>query len=238
MAADAFRAKMTSGGQQADGLAEESDRAGQPFDSYADDLHTAIAGRDRALRTAREGGLDVVDEQILDPGPAPTAPQALPTNGPVTPQLVHAYHEAAPARQIHHSKVAAYAAADEEMTHSRRIIESAKSFGQNVWNDIRGKAILHSTNLANGISGALAARHSEILLLESDRLNKQAASHVEHYLKSGGGNTSTAKYNLTAAEQARQHADDAFRRAGSVGRRIRKQDPGHRIGHHRDRGGL
>jgi uncharacterized protein YukE len=212
-AADAFRAKMASGGQKADYLAEESDRAGRSFDCYADDLHTAIVGRDRALQIAREGGLEIVDEQILDPGPAPTTPQALPSDGSATPQMVQAHNDAMKAQQIHSLKVAAYAEADEQMAHSRQIIEGAKTFGQNVWNDIRGKAILHVADLTNGTVGALAARHTTVLRREADSLTKQAARHIEHYLKSGGGSTSTAKYNLAAAEKARGQADDALRRA-------------------------
>ncbi|MGH3907488.1 MAG: hypothetical protein ACRDTE_25420 [Pseudonocardiaceae bacterium] len=224
-AADAFRTRMTSGGQKADNLAGESVRVGQSFDRYADDLHTAIAGRDRALQIAHDGGLDVVAGQILDPGPAPTAPQALPSDGSATPQMVHAYDDAVQAQQIHYHKAAAYAAAGEQMTHSRQIIEDAKSFGQRVWNDVRNKAILHAADLTNGTVGALAARHATVLRREADSLTRQAARHIEHYLKSGGGSTPTAKYNLAAAEQAQRQADDALRRAGSVGRRIGSKVP-------------
>ncbi|MGI9063107.1 MAG: hypothetical protein ACR2FQ_04740 [Pseudonocardiaceae bacterium] len=219
-AGTAFRARMTSGGSKGDRLEAEATRAAQSFDAYADDLHTALAGRDRAVQTALNGGLEVSGDQILDPGPAPTAPQALPSDGSATPEMVRGYDNAVQAQQVYAQKTTAYAVASEEMARSRQILTEAKSFGQNVWNDVRGKAVLHAADFTNGTVGALAARHATVLRKHATFLEQQAARHVDHYLKSGGGSTSTARYNVAAADEARRQADDALRRASSVARRI------------------
>ncbi|MGH8939804.1 MAG: WXG100 family type VII secretion target, partial [Actinomycetes bacterium] len=95
----AFRARMTSGGQRADGMLEESERAAQSFDDYAGNLQTAQIQMARARDVALEGGLQVTENEILEPGPAPTAPTALPSDGSATPQMVMAHNEAVQAQQ-------------------------------------------------------------------------------------------------------------------------------------------
>lgn len=60
---------MTTGGQGVDTIADDATRLGQSFDQYADGLYTAQAGMQRARDIAVQGGLQVTDTEILDPGP-------------------------------------------------------------------------------------------------------------------------------------------------------------------------
>lgn len=56
--------------------------------------------------------------------------------------MVRAHDSAVQAQQVYAQKAAAYAGASEEMVRSRQILNEAKSFGQNVWNDVTSKSIL------------------------------------------------------------------------------------------------
>lgn len=129
-AASAFRDKMHSGGRKADDLAAIADRAGQSFELYADDLHTAQAGMTRARDIARGAGLQMSGDVILEPGPAPAAPQALPTDGSASPQAVRAHNDAVVAQQAHAQQVDAYNQAAEEANRARAFWTRARRSGR------------------------------------------------------------------------------------------------------------
>lgn len=64
------------------------------------------------MRCARDiavqGGLRVTDTEILDPGPAPGAPQALSPDSSASPDMVHAHDQAVAAQQDYQPKATAF----------------------------------------------------------------------------------------------------------------------------------
>ena len=222
-AGDAFRARMTSGGAKADELSTSATSAAQSFETYAADLHTAQVGMGRAREIAHSGGLTVTTDEIVEPGPAPTAPAALPTDGSVTSQMVQAHNDAVTAQNIHAHKVAAYTAALDEANRARGIVDNAGNVGRTIWNELSKKKWLHAADFTNVAVGGLAARHASVLRAEHARLMGEARTSVQRYLASGGG--AEARFQNSRAYAKFLEADDALRRAGSVGRVIGSKIP-------------
>lgn len=123
-ASEGFRGKMRSGAPKGDDLATDAEAMGRSVEQYADKLHTAQAGAQRAKQIARDAGLTVTDTQILSPGPAPSRPDDLPSDA--TSQARDAHSSAMAAVQAHEKKAAAYAAAKQEADRANSIFEQAK----------------------------------------------------------------------------------------------------------------
>lgn len=216
-AGNAFRGKMTSGGKSADELTADTDRAGQSFEVYADDLQTARSGMQRARQIALDGGLEVTDTQILEPGAAPTVP----AGAEVTPQMAQAHETALAA---HQQKVTAYNAAAGEANRAFGILDAAKGHAQGVWKDFWGKRYFNAADFVNGTIGQLAARHKSILLKESDRLLEESKLARQRYLRAPGGSPEARMYTQHEFEKANA-AEKARARALSVGRRFGSKIP-------------
>ncbi len=169
-AGENFKAKMSTGGAKGDELAANADAAAQAFENHAGDLQTGQIGMGRAREIAVGGGLEVVGDDILPPGPAPTGPAAL--RADATPQAVQAYNEGVAAQQVHAQKVAAYQAAAEEADRARGIVDGSKNVTRAVLNEFRSKAVFHAADLANITVGALAAKHTSILMKHADELGR------------------------------------------------------------------
>ena len=224
-AASGFRDKMSSGGKKADELAADADRAGQSIEVFADDLQTAQAGMARAREIASAAGLQISGDEIAEPGPAPTAPQALPTDGSASPDAVRAHNDAVASQHAHALKVEAYNQAAEEANRSRGIVDGAKSINKNIWDDIRSKAPLHAADFVSGaVVGGLAATHVSILKQQANRLMDESRLATQRYLTSPGG-SAEARFQNNQAYKKFLEADEAARRAGSIGRRIGSKLP-------------
>ncbi|MGH3972991.1 MAG: hypothetical protein ACRDS9_06670 [Pseudonocardiaceae bacterium] len=224
-AASGFRNKMSSGGKKADELAADTDRAGQSIEAFADDLQTAQAGMTRAREIASAAGLQISGDEIAEPGPAPTTPQALPTDGSASPDAVRAHHDAVASQHAHALKVEAYNQAAEEANRSRGIVDGAKSINKNIWDDIRSKAPLHAADFVNGaVVGGLAAKNVSILKQQANRLMDESKLAAQRYLTSPGG-SAEARFQNNQAYKKFLEADEAARRAGSIGRRIGSKLP-------------
>ena len=223
-AGPAFRTKMTSGGKKADELARDADRAGQSFQTFADELQTAQAGMVRARQIASGAGLQVKGDEILEPGAGPVL-QALPSDGSAAPEAVRAYNEGVVAQQAHARRVQAYNEAAAEASRSRSIEDAAKAVGRNVWDDLRGKAPLQVADLVNGaVVGGLAAKHTSILKQQAARLLDESKLAAERYLAAPGGSPEARRYNADAYRKFLD-ADEMTRRAESVGRRVGSKIP-------------
>ncbi|MDQ3151881.1 MAG: hypothetical protein M3R63_09225 [Actinomycetota bacterium] len=211
-----FHTRMTSGTHQGDILAADADTAGRDFEAHADNMVTALAGMGRARQIGRDGGLDVVDEQILEPGPAPSAPQALPTDGSATAAMVQSYDAGIQAQEVHAQRAAAYAAAADEAANARRVVDDSTTWLRNkTVQEFRAKKWVHAADFGVnvGVAGVVASRvqslrnHGQFLLSQRDL-------HDTHYLR-GGGARSTA-----LAQHFFDEADEAFRRSASVAARF------------------
>ncbi len=224
-AGSGFRSKMSTGGKKADELVVDADRAGRSFEMFADDLQTAQVGMARAREIAGTAGLQINGDEILEPAPAPTAPQVLPADGSASLDAVTAYNNAVAAQQAHALKVSAYNQAAEEADRSWGIVDAAKAIGKNTWDDIRGKAPLQAADFVSGaVVGGLAAKHTSILKQQASRLMDESKLAAQRYLKSPGGSAEARFQNARAYEKFLE-ADEAARRAGSIGRRIASKLP-------------
>jgi uncharacterized protein YukE len=193
-ASSGFQAKMSSGGQAIDGLHTDVGTLSQSFDNYADGLHTAQAGMQRAKDIATQGGLTVNGDTIEDPGAAPAAAQPLPTDGSATPQQVQAHTTAVQAGQDHQRKVTAYAQAKEEADQSNGVLGKAKTAAEQVWEDLTGKKYIHASEFTNGVGGHLIEIQKNTLKAEAASLRSEAAKFEDNYLHSPGG-SAQAKLN-------------------------------------------
>jgi hypothetical protein len=218
-AGPAFQARMESARKKADDLRTDIERAAGSFDAYANDLESAMAGMERARSIAAQAGLQLAGLSILDPGPAPVV-EALPADRPATAQDVSRYNDGVSALNAHNTRVQAYNAAAEEADRSRRIMDAARAIGKNVWDDIRGKAVLQAADLVNGaVVGGLAATQASILNKQAKALLAESKLAAEHYMKAPGGSAEARALNAEAYRKFLD-ADEFTRRAGTVGRRV------------------
>jgi uncharacterized protein YukE len=167
-AADGFRSKMATGGQQADDLAGDADTAGQSFERYADDLQTAQTRMARAKQIAIDGGLQVTDTQILDPGPAPANPGTLPADA--TPAQQTAHGDAVKATQLHAKQVAAFNAASTEANGAKSDLSFARDTFKNISDEVTKKPYFQAAALADATFAASAAQRFSTRLAADARI--------------------------------------------------------------------
>lgn len=224
-AAEAFRGRTRSASGGADLLADDAIGVARSLDRYAADLDTALAGMARARQIAADGGLDVVDEVVADPGPG-IALAALPAGS--TPEQSQAHTAAIERAQVQERRIAAYMAAGEQAEWARRQLRGAAEIGRRYWGEVTGKWHLNSAAFVNGVLGEAAKYNRSVLLGEANSLTAEADRLRAHYLQSAGGSAQARA--LTQAEYAaRNGADDALRRAGgpwtTVGRVAKFANP-------------
>jgi len=223
-ASSGFQGKMTIGGQGADTIAADAARLGQSFDQYADGLHTAQAGMQRARDIAVQSGLQVTDTEIFDPGPEPDIPQALPTDGLASPDMMQAHDQAVAAQQDYQRKVTAFNQAKEEADRANGILDGVKKTAEDYWKDLSEKRYIHAAEFTNGVGGDLITLHESILKKESARLLDEAKVAEARYLSSPGGSTEAKLYEEMRLSKTMGAADlDA--EAASIGRRLGSKIP-------------
>ena len=231
-ASEGFRGTMRSGAPKGDDLATEAETMGRSVEQYADQLHTAQKGAERAKQIARDGGLTVTDTQILSPGPAPSQPASLPADA--TPQAREAHGNAMAAAQAHEKKAAAYAAAKQEADRANSIYEQAKKRALNAWQTAQQKAIVHAGEFVQGSGGGLIQFHQKILRAEADRLFQESRDAHARYLKSPGGSTE-AQFHAQQQQSKVMQAEEAKARAvhaerGAAGIAVRAAGRGLAVG--------
>jgi hypothetical protein len=220
----AFHSRMDGASRKADSLRGDIEQAANSFDVYADDLHTAQTGMERARKIATDTGLQLAGYTILDPGPSPVV-QALPSGRSATPEAVAAYSDGLAALNVHNRKVDAYNLAAEEADRSRGIMEAARAIGKNMWDDLRGKAALQAADLVNGaVIGGLAATQASILHKQARALMDESKLAAERYMKAPGGSAEARALNADAYKKFLE-ADKYARRAQSVGQRVGSKIP-------------
>jgi uncharacterized protein YukE len=223
-AGPAFRDRMDNGSRKADALRADVETAANSLAVYADELETAQEGMARARRIAEDAGLAVADGQIQPPGVAPVL-QAIATDGTATPAQLQAHEDGLAASRAHQAKVEAYLLAEGEANRSRAAIDAARAIARNMWEDLRGKAVLQAADLVNGaVIGGLVAKHRSILKAQSVALMDDSKRLAEHYLKSPGGSAQARALN-NASWQKFLDADELARKAPDAGRRIAGKIP-------------
>ena len=213
-AGPAFHRKMDAGGRRANDLRTDVDRVAGAFHSYADDLTTAQTGMERARGIARDGGLTLQGETILDPGAGPARPAA----ATATPEQVQTYND-------HQIKLTAYAQAQSQATAARGVGDFARDTLANVLGDLRSKPAIVAADFANdGIVGTLAHKHVSILKAQAEALKADSDSLIGHYLKTPGGTAQSKALNLAAYEKYLE-ADKVERGALRIGSKFEARLP-------------
>jgi uncharacterized protein YukE len=199
-AGPAFHGKMDAGGRRANDLRGDVDQVSGAFHSYADDLTTAQSGMERARGIARDGGLELQGDTILDPGAGPAVPAA--PSGTATPEQVQAYNTQVTAYNEHQVRLTAYAQANSQAQWARSGIDFAKDALSNVIGDLKSKPLIVAADFANdGIVGALAEKHVSILKAQAAVLKEESETAVARYLKTRGGTAESKALNLASWEK-------------------------------------
>ena len=214
---------MDAGGRNADNLRSNIDLVARSFHSYADELATAQNGMERARGIARNGGLELQGDTILDPGVGPVLPAVL--TDVTTPEQVQAYNTRVTAYNDHQAKLTAYAEADSQAKWARSGIDLAKDTLSNVLDDLKNKPLIVAADFANdGIVGALAEEHVSILKAQSEALKGESATAIERYLKTPGGTAESKALNLASWEKYLE-ADKFDRSALRIGAKFEAKLP-------------
>jgi hypothetical protein len=196
-AGPAFHSKMDAGGRKANALHGGILTAGGAFNSYADDLTTAQNGMERARDIARQGGLQLQGDTILDPGTGPAAP-TLPTAA-ATPDQVQTYNGQVTAYNDHQAKLTAYAQAETQAKWARSVSDFAKDTLSNALDDLKSKPFIAASDFAtDGIVGALFEKHVSILKAQSKALAEESETAIARYLKTPGGTAESKALNLAS----------------------------------------
>ncbi|MEV4283521.1 WXG100 family type VII secretion target [Actinoplanes xinjiangensis] len=222
-AGPAFRDKMDAGGRRADELRADAERAAQSLDTYADDLTTAQNGMERARQIARDGGLTLAGDTILDPGAGPARPVTL--TGAVTAEQAHAYESQVSAYNAHLTKANAYAQAKEQADWSRDVRAFAKDTLANVIDDLKKKPVLVAAGFANeAVIGGAAAWHVNKLKKAGEALKLQSEAAIKDYLKAPGGSPQAKALNDLSWKKFLE-ADEFERKAARAGSKIGARIP-------------
>ncbi|MGC4748389.1 hypothetical protein ACLQ28_22445 [Micromonospora sp. DT201] len=223
-AGPAFQSRMEGTSRRADGLRIDIEAAANSFNAYADDLRTSQQGMERARQIARDEGLQLTGQTILEPGPAPVV-QALPSDRNPSAEEVRTYNSGVVALDAHYRKVQAYNLAAVEANRARGVIDAAKAIGKNIWDDLTGKSLLVASEVVNGaVVGGLAAAHTSILKKQAEALREESKRAVERYLKAPGGSAEAKALNAQAYGKHLE-ADRFAGKADSVGRRVGSKIP-------------
>ncbi|WP_030443097.1 hypothetical protein [Actinoplanes subtropicus] len=222
-AGPAFHSKMDTGGRDADKLRADVDKVSGAFHSYADDLTTAQTGMERARDIARQGGLTLQGDTIVDPGAGPSLPTQ--PAAAATADQVNAYNAQVTAYNDHQAKLTAFAEAEAQANASRSVINFAKDTLSNVLGDLTSKPLIVAADFANdGIVGALAEKHVSILKAQAEALRGESESLVAHYLKTAGGTAESKALNLASWDKFLE-ADQVERSALRIGSKFEARLP-------------
>ncbi|MDI6104919.1 hypothetical protein QLQ12_40670 [Actinoplanes sp. NEAU-A12] len=222
-AGPAFRSNMDSGGRQADGLRADAERVAQSLDTYADDLTTAQMGMERARDIARDGGLALAGDTILDPGMGPPLP-ATPSAGSAVEQ-VQMYDTQVTAYNAHMAKVNTYAQAEAQANWAHELRAFGRDTLNNALDDLRKKPVLVAAGFVNeGVIGGFAAQHVSKLRKASEALKAESDAAIKEYLKERGGTPKSKALNDLSWKKFLE-ADGFERKAARAGSKIGARIP-------------
>lgn len=209
-ASEAFRTRMTTGAERADGLSVATRDIAQDFDTFAAELQRVQDGMRTARENAAAAGLMVEGDLIHEPRSPPPAPGPEPTGAAATPEAVAAHNDAVTAQSSHTALMHAYNSAQHAANSARTVARLAADTLKNVWNDVTGKWFFLIGDLASGAAGTLAAAHSSILMKHSKFLAEESAKFLEMAKSAPVGTTASSVYrDFDISRAAAYSADDA-----------------------------
>lgn len=222
-AGPAFRDNMDSGGRRANELRADTERVARSLNAYADDLTTAQMGMERARDIAREGGLALAGDTILDPGTSPPLPAMLPAAA--TADQVQLYDTQVTAYNAHLAKVNTYAQAEAQANWAHEVRAFGRDTLNNALDDLRKKPVLVAAGFVNeGVIGGMAARHVSKLRKASEALKTESEAAIKEYLKESGGTPKSKALNDLSWKKFLE-ADEFERKAARAGSKIGARIP-------------
>ncbi|BEL07454.1 hypothetical protein Q0Z83_056450 [Actinoplanes sichuanensis] len=222
-AGPAFHGNMDSGGRQADGLRTDVERVARSLDTYADDLTTAQIGMERARGIARDGGLALAGDTILDPGVGPPRP-ATPSSG-ATADQIQMYDTQVTAYNAHMTKVNTYAQAEAQANWAHEVRAFGRDTLNNALEDLRKKPVLVAAGFVNeGVIGGFAAQHVSKLKKAGEALKAESDAAIKGYMRERGG-TPKAKALNDLSWKKFLEADEFERKAARAGSKIGARIP-------------
>ncbi|SFE25834.1 Uncharacterized conserved protein YukE [Actinopolyspora alba] len=159
-AGDSFRAVMSKVGPEVDEVAEDHAAMCRELNKYADELDTAQKRMRRAREIAREAGLTVTEQRVMEPGPEPAAPKPLPENRAATPEEQRAHASATQAQAAYARKVRAYQECSQIVTEAREQHNSALGVLNRFVSGLVEKSPFTITDFTTGLAGAVAGSTS------------------------------------------------------------------------------
>jgi uncharacterized protein YukE len=158
---EAFHRGMSKAGTGIDGVADDMAAAGAAVSTFTDDMATAKSRMEQARQVAAEGGLEVTQTEIKDPGPAPAAPTPLPADGSATLEQHQAFTTAQSAVAEHQTKVNAFNQASQIVNEARGTETVAQSQLAKFGNEQYNKAPFTFTDIFTGLTAAAITRTSK-----------------------------------------------------------------------------
>ncbi|MQA11815.1 MAG: hypothetical protein GEU98_25360 [Pseudonocardiaceae bacterium] len=159
-ASDGFRSAMRDTGDGIDKVANNARGLREALDRHADDIDTVKARMKQARGIASEGGLEVSDTTIFEPGPAPPSPKPLPADRPCTEADARAHTDAVDAQQAYIKKVKAYHEANKVISEARQIETKSQDELNRFIDGLVKAAPFSISSFVTSLAGATAAQSS------------------------------------------------------------------------------
>jgi hypothetical protein len=221
-AGPAFRDNMDIDGRRADELRADAEHVARAMNIYADDLTTAQLGMERARAIARDGGLTLAGDTVLDPGAGPPRPVAA---AAVTAEQVQIYDAQVTAYNAHVAKVNTYAQAEAQAGWAHEIRAFGRDSLNNALDDLRKKPVLVGAGVINeGVIGGMAAAHVSKLRKAGESLKAESDAAIKDYMKERGGTPKSKALNDLSWKKFLE-ADEFERKAARAGSKIGARIP-------------
>lgn len=186
-----------------------TDHAGmcRELNKHADNLDTVKQRVEQARHHAREAGLEVHGDQIMEPRPEPTPPAPLPSDKPATPEQQQAHAAGTQAQAAYARKVQAYQECSQTITDARNVENSSLGVLNRFVSGLVEKSPFTVTDVMSGLAGAVATRTSAFRATATSIANSGKLERAARLMHSP---------NLSLQQQARAaaiHATNSVNKA-------------------------
>lgn len=159
-AGDSFRGGMTQIGPKIDEVSTDHAAMCRELNKHADNLDTVKQRIKQARQHARDAGLTVSGDQIMEPGPEPTPPAPLPSGRPATPEQQQAHAAGTQAQAAYARKVQAYQECSQTIDDARKLENSSLGVLNRFVSGLMEKGAFNVADVMTGLAGATAAQSS------------------------------------------------------------------------------
>lgn len=186
-AGDSFRGGMSQIAPKIDDVATDHADMCRELNKHADNLDTVKQRTEQARQHAREAGLTVNGDQIMEPGPEPTPPAPLPSDKPATPEQQQAHAAGTQAQAAYARKVQAYQQCSQTIDDARKLENSSLEVLNRFISGLVEKSPFNVADVMTGLAGATAAQSSAFratatAIAESGKLDRAARLMHSPYL--------------------------------------------------------